>query len=149
MKTIDVNVHADAPAEAVYALLVDGDTWPTWAPFDSFEITEPGDADRLGEVHVFRTGRHASRERLVELVPGRRYSYELLEGLPLRGYRADVDLTEEAGGTHIRWHSTFTPGRPGTGWIYRAYLARFIDRCARGLAAHAAGGRKGDVSTTS
>lgn len=145
MKTIDVTGHADAPADAVYALLVDGATWPDWAPFDSFEITEPGDASRLGEEHVFRFGKYASRERIVELVPGRRYSYALLEGLPLRDYRADVDLTEEDGGTRIHWHSTFTPARPGTGWIYRAYLTRFITRCVNGLAANvtAPGGGSG------
>lgn len=135
MKHIDVTAYAEAPAAKVYALLVDGATWPEWAPFDGFEIVEPGDADRLGEVHIFRFGRYASRERIVELVPERRYSYELLEGLPLRDYRADVDLTEEGTRTRIHWHSTFTPARPGTGWIYRAYLTRFITRCANGLAA--------------
>lgn len=134
MKRIDVTAHAQAPAEAVYALLVDGTTWPQWAPFDSFEVTEPGDASHLGEVHVFHVGRQATRERVVELIPGKRYSYELVDGLPLRDYRADVDLTEEDGGTRIHWHSTFRPGRPGTGWIYRAYLSRFIARCANGLA---------------
>lgn len=138
MKRIDVKVHADAPPEAVYALLVDGSTWPVWGPFGSFELVEPGDADRLGEVHIFRTGRHVSRERLVELTPGRKYAYTLLAGLPLKGYRADVDLTPEDGGTLIHWHSSFTPGRAGTGWLYRWYLQRFIGGCARDLATHAA-----------
>lgn len=138
MKQIDVKVHADAPPEAVYELLVDGSTWPAWGPFRSFELVEPGDADRLGEVHIFRTGRHVSRERIVELTPGRKYAYALLAGPPLKDYRADVDLTPEAGGTLIHWHSSFTPGRPGTGWLYRWYLQRFIAGCARDLAAHAA-----------
>ena len=138
MKRIDVTAYAKAPAEAVYALLVDGTTWPEWTPFDSFEITEPGDPSHLGEVHIFHTGKQATRERVVELIPAKRYSYELLDGLPLRDYHADVDLTEDEGGTTIHWHSTFHPGRPGTGWIYRAYLARFIARCANGLATAAA-----------
>ena len=139
MKTIDVTAYADAPAADVYKLLVNGETWTEWAPFDGFEIVEPGDAERLGEVHIFRFRRNASRERIVELIPGRRYSYELLGGPPLRDYRADVDLTEEGGRTRIHWHSSFRPGRPGTGWIYRAYLSRFIGRCVEGLAAQVSG----------
>lgn len=138
MKKISVERHANAPAKAVYELLRDGTTWPEWAPFESFEVLEAGDAERLGEVHVFRTGRHTSRERIVELVKDRRYSYELLAGLPLRDYRADVDLTPDDTGTTIHWHSSFRPGRPGTGWIYRAYLEKFIGRCVDGLAARAA-----------
>jgi hypothetical protein len=30
------------------------------------------------------------------------------------------------GGTDIAWGSTFRPHRPGTGWIYRFALQRFI-----------------------
>jgi len=59
----------------------------------------------------------------------------LLSGLPLRDYRADVDLTPTDGGTDIRWHSTFHPKVPGTGWIYRRALTRFIGDMVRGLAA--------------
>ncbi|HEY3683935.1 MAG TPA: SRPBCC family protein [Streptosporangiaceae bacterium] len=137
MKRISVKGHANAPAEAVYELLRDGSTWTEWAPFDSFEIVEEGDAERLGEVHVFRTGRHVTRERIVELVPNRRYAYELLAGPPLRDYRAYVDLEPDDTGTLIHWHSSFRPGRPGTGWIYRNYLSRFIGRCLTGLAERA------------
>lgn len=34
-------------------------------------------------------------------------------------------------------HSSFRPKVPGTGWLYRRVLSRFIERCARGLAAYA------------
>jgi hypothetical protein len=64
--------------------------------------------------------------------------YELLAGLPLRGYRADIDLTPADGGTVIHWRSRFTAKVPGTGWLYRWALGRFIQRCADGLATHAA-----------
>jgi hypothetical protein len=75
---------------------------------------------------------------VVEVVPGRRFSYALLSGLPLRGYRANVDLTPADGGTTIHWRSSFTPKVPGTGWIFRWALGTFIQRCVDGLAAHAA-----------
>jgi hypothetical protein len=40
--------------------------------------------------------------------------------------------------TRIRVRSRFTAKVPGTGWIYRRALTRFIQRCADGLGAHAA-----------
>ena len=141
MKTIDVTAHSPATARELFALVADGATWPTWSPISSFALERPGDTERegIGAVRVFRTdqttGRVTSRERIVELVPDRRLSYELLSGLPLRGYHADIDLTPDGTGTTIRWRSTFRPKVPGTGWLYRMALARFIQRCATGLAA--------------
>ncbi|MEN3608460.1 SRPBCC family protein [Plantactinospora sp. ZYX-F-223] len=139
-KEIDVRVHTTASPAVVYALLIDGAGWPGWSPLGSFELERPGadEPEGVGAIRVFRTGRVTSRERVVERVPDRRFSYELLSGLPLRDYRADVDLTPERGGTSIRWHSTFTAKVPGTGWLYRRALGRFIGRVAAGLAAHAA-----------
>ncbi len=139
-KEIDEQAWSAADPDRVYALLADGSTWPTWSPIGSFELQEEGEGapEGLNAVRVFRTGRTKSVERLVELQPGRRLSYALLQGLPLRDYRADVDLERSDGGTMIRWHSTFSPKVPGTGWLYRLVLAKFIRRCAAGLASHAA-----------
>jgi len=127
-----VAVRSTADPATIHALLVDGASWPTWSPLGSFHLEQPGD------IRVFRTGRTTSREEVVEVVPGRRFSYALLSGLPLRGYRADVDLEPDSTGTVIHWRSSFRPKVPGTGWLYRLALATFIRRCARGLAAHAA-----------
>ena len=141
--TVDVRARSEAAPQAVYALLVDGASWPAWSGHDSFELVEPGQAggESLGAVRIFRRGRVASRERLVELVPGRRLGYEVLSGLPLSGYRGDVDLEPvEGGGTEIHWHSTFTAKVPGTGWLYARLLRVFIGRAADGLARRAAAG---------
>ena len=41
-------------------------------------------------------------------------SFELERGgLPVRDYRADVDLEPNAEGTRIRWHVSFSPKVPG------------------------------------
>jgi len=139
VQRIDVTARSAADAQTIYRLLADGRTWPTWSPIGSFTPGDPAEVpEKVGDIRLFRTGRTLSRERIVELVPGRRVSYELLAGLPLRGYRADVDLTPEAGGTVIHWRSRFTAKVPGTGWLYRWALGRFIQRCADGLARHAA-----------
>ena len=140
LQEIDEREWSSASPDVVYDLLADGATWPTWSGIDSFELQQQGDGggESLNAIRVFRTGRVTSVERLVELVPGRRLSYALVSGLPLRDYRADVDLLPSDGGTLIRWHSTFTAKRPGTGWLYRRILGRFIGETVRGLAEHAA-----------
>lgn len=139
VQKIETTARSSADATTVYALLVDGMSWPTWSPLDSFELESeaPGGGEGLGAVRVFRTGRTVSREEVVELVPDRRFGYALLSGLPLRNYRARIDLTPFDGGTVIHWRSSFTPKVPGTGWIYRRALGMFIQRCVDGLAAHA------------
>jgi Polyketide cyclase / dehydrase and lipid transport len=138
---ISVRARTSASPAAVYELLADGTTWPTWSPLGSFELERPGpeSGESVGAIRVFRTGRVTSRERVAELVPGRRFSYELLSGLPIRDYRADVDLEPAAeGGTEIHWHSSFLPKLPGTGWLIRRRFTSFIEQCADGVAAHAA-----------
>lgn len=137
---IDVRATTPAGAQTVYALLIDGSTWPDWSPLGSFELAQPGadGGEGLGAVRVFRTGLVRSQEQIVELIPAERFSYILQNGLPLRDYRADVELSRVAEGTEIRWHSTFTAKLPGTGPLYRRQLERFIRRTVDGLSERAA-----------
>ncbi len=130
---------AASPAE-VYRLLRAGATWPVWSPIDSFDLQREGTdgGESLGAIRVFHTGRADSHEEIVELVEDRRFSYALRSGLPLRGYRADVDLEPRDGGTAIHWHSSFHAKVPGTGGIFRRFLGGFIQRCVDGLATYAA-----------
>lgn len=134
-----MRIPASAKPDTIYRLLRDGATWPTWSPLGSFELERPGtdEPEGLGAIRVFRTGRVTSRERIAELIPDRRLSYELVSGLAIKDYRADVDLARNGDVTTIHWHSTFRPIVPGTGWLYRRTLSRFIERCARGLATYA------------
>ena len=140
LKYIDVRVPTTAAPGAIYELLRDGATWPTWSPLDSFELAQQADdePEGVGAIRVFRTGRVTSTERVAELVPDKRFSYELVSGLAIRDYRADVDLFTDDGVTTIHWHSSFQPKVPGSGWLYQRTLSRFIERCARGLATAAA-----------
>lgn len=139
VQVIDHTVATEGEATAVFALLADGSTWPEWSPIDSFALVEPGDGspEGLGAVRLFTTGRYKSRERVVERTPGRVFSYVLEDGLPLRDYRAVVTLTPTASGTTVRWRSTFRAKVPGTGWLYRRQLGKFIGRTVQGLAAAA------------
>jgi hypothetical protein len=137
---VDVRSRSAAAPAAVYALLVDGSTWPAWGPFDSFSLVHDGDAggESLNAVREFRSRRWGrrtvTRERIVELVPDRRFGYVLLAGLPLRGYRATIDLEPDgAAGCAIHWYSDFEVRTPGTGWLYRRVLTVVIQQCADGV----------------
>lgn len=141
-QVIERTATTSGDPEAVYAFLADGRTWPEWSPIGAFELIEPGDAhpEGLGAVRLFTTGRHQSRERVVEREPGRSFAYVLEAGLALNGYKAVVTLgPAQGGGTTIAWRSTFRPKVPGTGWLYRRELGRFIGQTVDGLARAAAG----------
>jgi hypothetical protein len=140
VQVIDKTALTTGGPEAVYELLIDGSTWPTWSPLGSFELLSPGDGtpEGLGAIRVFTTGRHTSRERVVERQPGQSFAYVLEAGLPLKDYKAVVSLTPNGdGGTTINWRSTFTAKVPGTGGLYRRQLGAFIEQCVEGLAAAA------------
>jgi uncharacterized protein YndB with AHSA1/START domain len=136
VQDVDVTARSSASPEEVFAVLLDAERWPEWSPVGKAELREEGAPDRngVGALRVFTTGRVSSFERVVEADRPRRFSYVLEQGLPLTGYRADVDLTPTDGGTAIRWHSTFRAKVPGTGWFYRLVLTRFIRTTATRLA---------------
>ena len=59
------------------------------------------------------------RDTIAELVPDRRFAYTHVSNLPIKNYRAEVDLTPAGEGTAIRWVSAFDPKVPGTGGLLR------------------------------
>src|SRR5215510_7001221 len=138
-QTISARAWTAASPATVWALLRDGATWPVWSPLDSFALEReaPGGGEDLGAIRVFRTGRATSREEIIAFEPDRQFGYALLSGLPLREYRAFIDLEPRDGGTAIHWHSTFRAKLPGTGGLFRRFLGGFIQKCVDGLAAHA------------
>lgn len=141
VQKMDVTVRSAASPSEVFRYVRDGATWPSWSSLDSFEL-EKG-PEEVGGIRVFRRKNVVSREEIVELVPGKRLSYVLLSGLPIKDYRAFVDLEPDGAGTRIHWYSSFRPKVPGTGWLYRMALQRIIQEFAEGLAAVSEGRRTG------
>jgi hypothetical protein len=137
---IEVTKHSAAAPDAVFALLVDGNTWPHWSPIESFELERAGDPppEGVGAIRVFRRGKTTGRDQIVEIVPGRRFGYVSLSGLPVRDYQARIDLEPDGDGTTIRWRASFAPKVVGTGWLLERGLRRFLCECAAGVAAYAA-----------
>ena len=142
-RSIDITVHSTARPDAIYALLADGSTWPQWSPMDSVSLEREGNPppEGVGAIRVNRRGRTTGRDEITELVPGRRFGYRSLSGLPVVDYRAQVDTEPEGTGATIRWRSSFQPKYPGTGLLWQAGIRRFLRQCAKGLARYAAVGR--------
>jgi hypothetical protein len=143
LQVVEHELTTTGSPAAVYALLIDGSTWPEWSPIGSFELEKPGvgapadgpPGEGIGAVRIFTTGRIRSKERVVAAQPNELFSYVLVSGLAVRDYRAVITLRPaEGGGTTIHWRSTFKAKVPGTGWIYQRQLSSFIGRTVNGLA---------------
>jgi Polyketide cyclase / dehydrase and lipid transport len=146
-QVIDIVATTTASPATTYRLVADGATWPTWSPIGSFELERAGTGgvpfgEGVGAIRVFRTPQPVgpattSREEVVEAVPGERFSYVLLSGLPVRKYRATIELSPAGEGTTIHWRSTFEGAFPGAGLVVRWALGRFIRQVVDGLTAYA------------
>ena len=124
------------PVSDVFAFVADGENGMQWRSGVLDLKRESGQG--VGEIRRFRSGRVTSRERVVALEPPRRFAYEFLSGLPIRDYQAEVTLAPTAeAGTAIRWRSSFRAKIPGTGWVLRRNLTKFIAKTAEGLAREA------------
>ena len=104
--------HSSAPAALVYAALLDAESWPSWTSYYEVEMELPAGLERpvrVGDLRTIRSrlGGVSCRERIVELVPDQRFSYEQVAG-PLASHHGSVDLTRAPhGGTSITWSATY------------------------------------------
>ncbi|HTK17463.1 MAG TPA: SRPBCC family protein [Acidimicrobiia bacterium] len=139
-REIDITAGSSATVDAVYALLADGTTWPRWSPIESYELEAGAEPtpDGIGEIRIYRRGRITGRDQIVEQVPGCRFAYRSLSGLPVRDYLGQVDLEPSPTGSTIRWRASFLAKIPGTGALLERGIRRFLDDCVQGLAQYAA-----------
>ena len=138
---VQIVVSSPAAPAAVFALLADTGGWTGWAGFDEAELVSPAtgaEPEGVGARRRFRKGRTRTREEVVAFEAPGHFGYRLLEGMPLVDYRGDVTVEPEGTGSRITWRSTFRPKWPGTGWLYRIGLQRFLRDLAGRLADHAA-----------
>jgi hypothetical protein len=134
---VEASAVSSAPVEAVWARLADSSTWSEWGQWEQTTLDREGvpAPDGVGAIRRLRQGRRTTVEEIVTFAPPRQASYELLSGLPVRSYHADVTLEPVGGGTRIHWVSTFDGAYPGVGKVVQLALRRFIPETARRLAA--------------
>ena len=137
-KQIDYERTTPADVQAVWRLLGDSASWPSWTRIEEHTPVEPGGPDGRGEVRLFKTGRYEVRKEIVERRPLERLSYTVVAGLGVRDYRADIDLHPlPDGGTRIHWHTVFRAKVPGFGWLYQRALDKATRQFIEGLAEYA------------
>jgi hypothetical protein len=139
-RTITTTGHSAAPRGTVFALLEDANRWKDWGRFPMTRYEREGDPPPhgVGAVRRFGTRFFSSREEVVAHEPPYHLAYVLLSGVPVRDYRADVNLTADGDGTRITWSATFAPKYRGTGWLLTPFLRLILRDFTRRLARHAA-----------
>jgi uncharacterized protein YndB with AHSA1/START domain len=135
MTTIEaVETTSGSPA-SVWALLADAPAWARWGSWSKVEV-ESGDAQGPGQVRTLVRRPYRLRERITEWVPNERLSYEMLEGMRVRGYRSTVTLEEGPGGdTVVRWRSTYEHAGPFTALLLRMAVRDACKRLAKAASA--------------
>jgi hypothetical protein len=141
--SFEVVSRTSAPVDRVWPLLGEAERWKEWSFLDRSDLERPGDPapDGAGAVRHFTRFGVGSREEVVLWDPPRHLGYIILQGFPVRRYRADITLTTDGSGTGsgtvIRWHASFDALLPGTGHLMVAVLKTVIGRFARGAARYA------------
>jgi uncharacterized protein YndB with AHSA1/START domain len=139
-QVVQAERKSKATPEQVFTLLGDVASWASWSSFDESALERPGlsTPDGVGAIRAFRYKRTRSREEVTAYEPPHRLGYRLLEGVPVKEYTSEVTLTPiDSGGTLITWRSTFRPAWPGSGWLFRRLMTRFIGLVAGELASAA------------
>jgi uncharacterized protein YndB with AHSA1/START domain len=124
--------------EAVWALLADASSYSRWGPWRSsgYDAGEPPQG-RPGAIRRMRYGRRTvAVERLVDVEPGRRLTYTVIGGLPVRNYLAEVVLTPTDEGTQVRWVADWDRTLLGR-IVHRKLQSLYPDIVSRLLAAAA------------
>jgi uncharacterized protein YndB with AHSA1/START domain len=130
---VEAEGTARAPADTVWHLVSDATTYPQWGPWSDGGFGRPGDParDGVGAVRWFRYGRTKTVEEVLAAKEGKRLSYTVIGGIPVRNYLAEVTLTPVADGTHIRWSARWDRTIGGR-FVLRA-LRRFYPEMMRDL----------------
>ncbi len=87
----------------------------------------------------FALGPSGSREEVVAWDPPRHLGYIAVSGLPVRRYRADVDLSTDGDATVVTWRGSFDEIVPASGPAFRLILRGMTAGFARRVCRYAEG----------
>lgn len=139
---VSATAQSTASAEAVFALLASGETWPNWTPIKTFALHTPGvdGGESVGAVRQWNSGLMMNLEQIVEIKSPTKFAYTLNQSklVAVKDYRADVDIVPTATGCTVTWSSAFHPKLKGTGWFWKFALGKLSNQLATGVATYAA-----------
>jgi Polyketide cyclase / dehydrase and lipid transport len=134
----DVHATTSAPIDVVWPLIGEASRWRDWTAFPTAKLRREGTPapDGVGALRHFGFGPMGSDEEVLAWEPPHHLAYTIVKGYPVRGYRADVELSSRPdGGTAIHWHGRYDAKVPGTGRLLEAVtealMANFAKRLVR------------------
>jgi len=106
---VEARARTAAPAPVVWTMVSDAEQYAVWGPWDAsgYESSGGGDESGAGAIRWMQLGRTRTVERVLELEPGRRLAYTVVRGIPVRNYRAEVELVTTDGATDIHWSAAW------------------------------------------
>ena len=106
-----------APPEVVFDVLTDHRRYAEITPLRSAELEREGEPapNGVGAIRVLTAVGPPLREEVIAYEPGRRFSYKLLSGLPVRDHVGTVELTPAGDGTEVVYAVRTMPTVPLAG----------------------------------
>jgi hypothetical protein len=134
------SARSSASVDQLWPLVGQAARWKEWSWMTRTFLVRPGapDPDGVGALRSFGLGPvGGSREEVVAWDPPHHLGYVAVSGLPVRYYRADVELRGDGDGTVVTWRGTFDEKIPGTGPLLRLVLTRMTGGFARRVCRYA------------
>ena len=133
-----------APPEALFDAITDHRRYSEYTDLRRAELEREGDEEPngAGAIRSLHLVGPPMRERITAFERPRRFSYEILSGLPVRDHVGTVVLDEDGGGTLMSYRVVTTPTLPVGGSalvaILRLATSRLIDGVQRDVESRAA-----------
>jgi uncharacterized protein YndB with AHSA1/START domain len=125
-----------ASPETVFDVLTDHRRYAEITPLRKAELEREGEPapDGVGAIRRLSAVGPPLREEVLAYEPGRRFSYKLLSGLPVRDHVGTVELTPSGDGTRVVYAVRTTPTVPLVGGAVLAGVKVGIKQLLGGVA---------------
>jgi uncharacterized protein YndB with AHSA1/START domain len=125
-----------APPEIVFGVLTDHRRYSEITNLRKATLEREGEPapNGVGAIRVLTAVGPPMREEVLAYEPGKRFSYKLLSGLPLRDHVGTVELTPSEGGTKVVYAVRTTPTIPLVGGAVIAFIKIAIKQLLGGIA---------------
>ncbi len=137
--SFEVTATSRASVDILWPLVGEADRWKEWSFLTRSGLERHGQPvpNGVGALRRFTSFGVGSREEVVSWEPPNHLGYVIVQGFPVRNYRADVVLTPDGDGTRVTWSASFDTKIPWTGRLMSEILHLIVSRFVTGLVRYA------------